>query len=185
MQYDRSFPLRDGRICRLRNGIASDSEAVLRSFTLTHGQTDYLLTYPDEISFTVEQEAQFLQAKADSPDEVFIIAEVDGVLVGTAGVDALARRDKVRHRAKFGISLEQACWGLGIGSAMTAACIECARQAGYMQLELEVVAENARAISLYQRAGFIEYGRNPLGLLTREGRFQEFISMRLDLRKAQ
>ena len=30
-------------------------------------------------------------------------------------------------------------------------------------LELSVVADNARAMALYQRAGFVEYGRNPKG----------------------
>ena len=181
MQYNRSITLRDGRICRLRNGAAADSEAVLASFRLTHGQTDFLLTYPDEISFTAEQEAQFLQGKADSPDEVLLVAEVDGAIAGTAGVDAVGRRDKVRHRATFGISLDEAYWGLGIGSALTAACIDCARQAGYTQLELEVVEDNARAIAIYKRAGFVEYGRNPLGLRPRTGGDQALVSMRLEL----
>ena len=184
MQFNRSITLRDGRLCRLRSGVAADGEAVLANFRLTHGQTDFLLTYPDEISFTAEQEGQFLQGKADSPDEVLIIAEVDGAIAGTAGVDALGRRDKVRHRAVFGISLDKAYWGLGIGSALTTACIDCARQAGYAQLELEVVGDNLRAIALYQRMGFVECGRNPLGFRTREGRFQEFIAMRLELNPA-
>lgn len=184
MQYDRSITLRDGRLCRLRSSVAADGEAVLANFRLTHGQTDFLLTYPNEISFTAEQEGQFLQGKADSPDEVLIIAEVDGAIAGTAGVDALGRRDKVRHRAVFGISLDKAYWGLGIGSALTAACIECARQAGYAQLELEVVEDNTRAVSLYKKAGFVECGRNPLGFRMRSGDNQALIAMRLELNPA-
>ena len=181
MQYSRSITLRDGRSCTLRHGVAADGEAVLRSFVQLRTQTDFLLAYADEIRFTAEQEAQLLQSKADSSDEVLLIAEVDGAIAGTAGVDALGRRDKVRHRATFGISLDQAYWGLGIGTALTAACIECARQAGYEQLELEVVEDNVRAISLYRRAGFVEYGRNPLGLRPRTGGYQALLAMRLEL----
>ena len=181
MQYSRSITLRDGRSCTLRHGVAADGEAVLRSFIQLRTQTDFLLAYADEIRFTAEQEAQLLQAKADSPDEVLLIAEVDGAIAGTAGVDALGRRDKVRHRATFGISLDQAYWRLGIGTALTAACIECARQAGYEQLELDVVEDNVRAISLYRRAGFVEYGRNPLGLRPRTGGYQALLAMRLEL----
>lgn len=48
----------------------------------------------------------------------------------------------VRHRAEFGISIAQEYWGLGIGRALMDACIECARKAGYVQLELNVVANN-------------------------------------------
>lgn len=71
--------------------------------------------------------------------------------------------------------------GLGIGQALTDACIECAKRAGYVQLELQVVAENKHALSLYEKTGFIEYGRNPKGFYSRTGVFQEVIHMRLEL----
>ena len=118
MQYSRSITLRDGRSCTLRHGVAADGEAVLRSFIQLRTQTDFLLAYADEIRFTAEQEAQLLQAKADSPNEALLIAEVDGAIAGTAGVDALGRRDKVRHRAVFGISLDKAYCTGGWASAL-------------------------------------------------------------------
>ena len=61
------------------------------------------------------------------------------------------------------------------------ACIECARAAGYVQLELNAVAENARALSMYEKAGFVEYGRNPKGFYSRLSGFQEVVHMRLEL----
>lgn len=64
---------------------------------------------------------------------------------------------------------------------MLASCIECAKAAGYSQLELDVVAENERAVSMYEQAGFIEFGRNPKGFCSRIAGFQEVISMRLEL----
>lgn len=85
------------------------------------------------------------------------------------------------HRAEFGISILKEYWGLGIGRALMEACIHCAKTAGYAQLELEVVAENARAIFMYQTAGFVEYGRNPKGFRSRNAGYQELISMRLEL----
>ena len=45
----------------------------------------------------------------------------------------------------------------GARSALTGACIGCARQAGYSQLELNVVAENTGAVALYRSLGFVEY----------------------------
>ena len=88
---------------------------------------------------------------------------------------------KVRHRAEFGISVVKKYWGLGIGKALLTSCIECAKTAGYNQLELKVVAENERAVSMYERAGFVECGRNPKGFRSRIAGFQEVISMRLEL----
>ena len=90
-------------------------------------------------------------------------------------------RDKTRHRADFGISVLAAYWGLGIGSALTAACLDCARKAGYLQVELEAVSENESALNLYRKFGFVEYGRNPKGFRTRTGRWQTLVLMRLEL----
>ncbi len=72
-------------------------------------------------------------------------------------------------------------WGLGIGSALTEACIECARKAGYTQLELVVLADNERAIAMYRKAGFIEFGRNPKGFNSRISGYSETVHMRLEL----
>ena len=181
MEYRRTVALKDGRTCVLRNGTEQDGQAVLDSFILTHAQTDYLLTRPEECSFTLEQEKEYLKGKAESGREAEILAEVDGAVVGTAGVSSVGSAEKVRHRASFGISIDRAWWGIGIGRALTDACIECARTAGYSQLELEVVAGNARALRLYRNAGFQEYGRNPRGFRSRENGWQELVLMRLEL----
>ncbi|MCI9368669.1 MAG: GNAT family N-acetyltransferase, partial [Oscillospiraceae bacterium] len=53
--------------------------------------------------------------------------------------------------------------------------------AGYVQLELNVVADNVSALSIYKKAGFVEYGRNPKGFHSRLAGFQEVIYMRLEL----
>ena len=155
---------------------------MLDVFLLTHSQTDYLLSYPDEANMTADQEAAFLKEKTESEDEIEILAEVDGIVVGSAGIGHIGKKEKVQHRAEFGISVDKAWWGLGIGRALTEACIECARAAGYAQLELEVVADNASAISLYRSAGFAEYGRNPLGFLSRRTGWQALLLMRMALK---
>ena len=72
-------------------------------------------------------------------------------------------------------------WSLGIGRALTEACIECAGAAGYVQLELEAVAENKSALALYRSVGFQEYGRNPKGFRSRLTGWQELVLMRLEL----
>ena len=98
MEYYEMITLKDGSSCCLRNGTEEDAAAVLANFRLAHEQTDFLLSYPDEGSMTEEQEAQFLKAKTQSSDEVEILAEVDGQVVGLAGIDRVGIREKVRHR---------------------------------------------------------------------------------------
>ena len=99
----------------------------------------------------------------------------------TAGIDAVGAKYKVKHRAEFGISILKEYWGFGIGRALINACVQCAKEAGYVQLELDVVADNTRAIALYQSVGFQEYGRNPKGFRSKTAGFQELVYMRLEL----
>ena len=119
MRYHKIIPLRDGRTCTLRNGTAEDGQALLDIFNLTHAQTDYLLTYPEESTHTAQEEAEFLKQKTESADEIELLAEVDGAVVGSAGIGCVGRKEKTRHRARFGISVDKAYWGLGIGRVRT------------------------------------------------------------------
>ena len=78
MNYHKTITLKDGKTCVIRNGTAEDGQALLDIFNLTHAQTDYLLTYPEESTHTVQQEAAYLQEKAESADEIEILAEIGG-----------------------------------------------------------------------------------------------------------
>ncbi len=181
MKYRKTIILKDGRECLLRSGTQEDGREALEAFTLAHEETDYLLTYPEEKGFTVEEEGRFLAAMEESQDGVEILAVVDGKIAGLAGINSLGKKVKICHRAGFGISILKEYWCLGIGRAMVEACIECARKAGYEQLELDVVAENDRAVKLYEHCGFVIYGRNPRGFKSRYTGYQEVIYMRLEL----
>ena len=181
MKYSKSVVLKDGRTCIIRNGTEQDAQAVWDNFVLTHGETEFLTTYPEEVTYTLEQEEAFLKQKEESNRDAELVAEVDGVIAGTAGINSIGAAEKTKHRATFGISIAKAWWGLGIGRALTEGCIECARAAGYQQLELEVVADNSRAAALYKSVGFVEYGRNPNGFLSRNSGWQENVLMRLEL----
>lgn len=181
MKYEQTILLKNGKEAVIRNGDELDGNDVFDVFNRTHGETDYLLTYPDENSFDSEQEAQFLKEKAISPNEIELVAIVDGKIAGTAGIESVGEKYKVKHRAEFGIGILKEYWGLGLGKALTKACIQCAIDAGYEQLELNVIAENERALSLYRSLGFIEYGRNPRGFNSKISGYQELVYMLLEL----
>ena len=181
MRYAETVVLKSGVELLVRNAVASDARALRETTQRTHAETDYLLSYPDEQSVDDEQEARSLEETERSSNEVELIAVIDGRIVGSAGVSAVRSRRKVAHRARFGISILKEYWGMGIGRVLMDASIDCARQAGYTQLELEVVADNERAVSLYRHAGFEEYGRNPRGYRSASVGYQELVYMRLEL----
>ena len=181
MRYAKTVELNGGEELLVRNAVASDARALRETTQLTHAETDYLLSYPDEQSVDDEQEACSLEEAERSGNEVELVAVIDGWIVGSAGVSAVRSRRKVAHRARFGISILKEYWGMGIGRVLMEASIDCARKAGFTQLELEVVADNERAVSLYRRAGFEEYGRNPRGYKSASAGYQELVYMRMEL----
>ena len=164
MRYAKTVLLRGGVELLVRNAVASDARALRETTQRTHAQTDYLLSYPDEQSVDDEQEARSLEETERSGNEVELVAIIDGRIVGSAGVSAVRSRRKVAHRARFGISVLQEHWGMGIGRVLMEASIDC-----------------ARAVSLYRRAGFEEYGRNPRGYRSASVGYQELVHMRLEL----
>ena len=181
MQYLNKITLKDGRELLLRNATQSDGEEVYKLFHLVHDESDYLLSYSDESTLDIAGEGEFLRRMEESPNEIMLLAFLDGRLVGTASVGSVGQKYKLRHRASFGISVVKEFWGLGIGTALTRSCIQCARLGGFVQLELEAVADNTRAINMYEKAGFREFGRNPKGFNSRYSGYQELVSMLLEL----
>lgn len=181
MEFYEETRTKDGRALVIRATEKEYAAEYLDYFVKAHSETDFLTTYPDESSRDVESTEKNLKELKASDNAAEICALVDGKLVGSAGFSMVHDRAKTRHRADFGISIVKDYWGLGIGEKLTRACIELAKKAGYLQLELEVVAENVSAINLYKKLEFVEFGRNPKAFHTRAGRWQELILMRLEL----
>ena len=87
MKYHKTITLKDGRTCMLRNGTAEDGRALLKIFNLTHTQTDYLRTYPEEHSYTAEDEAELLRRNRPVTT-LFMLMSVDGK-ISTGAADEL------------------------------------------------------------------------------------------------
>jgi len=114
---------------------------------------------------TVEHEAitpeAFAKRLASSTDDNFVLgAFVGDRLVGTVGL-ARIQRVKRRHKAGiWGMHVDSAYRGQGIGRALMEAAIKRARAIpDLLQLYLSVTQEPAR--KLYESLGFVKYGCEP------------------------
>lgn len=152
---------RNGREVVLRNAELSDAEDLIRYLKITTAETPYLIREPEEVTLTVEQEKVFLQSVIDDERSLLLIATVDGKHVGNCSLMSVGRYKRYRHRCDVAIALYQEYCGTGIGSLMLNTIFEIAKENGYEQAELEVIAENKNAIELYKKLGFVEYGRFP------------------------
>ena len=85
-----------------------------------------------------------------------LVAEADGVIVGTASVIPEGRCGSGLF--ELGMCVAPDRRGKGIGGALLAACIEWVRQAGGHKITLQVWPHNDAARSLYRKFGFEEEG---------------------------
>ncbi len=145
----------------LRSAEEKDAESLLDFLKITAAETPFLLREPDEIALSIEQEQDFIKAKKDSENEILLIAEIEGKHIGNCSLMSVGGFRRYRHRCEIAIALYQEYCGLGIGKAMLEMLLDIAKQVGYEQAELEVIANNKSAIALYEKLGFQKYGTFP------------------------
>jgi ribosomal protein S18 acetylase RimI-like enzyme len=88
---------------------------------------------------------------------VHLVAVADDAVVGWCDLRPKLA-PTLRHTAVLGMGIVAAYRGRGIGSRMLAATLEPALARGIRRCELVVRADNATAIALYRRFGFVDEG---------------------------
>ena len=162
-----------GRDVLLRAAKTEDASDLIKYLKATSAETPFLIREPDEITITLEKEESFIRDKIDSERELMLLAFVDGKHVGNCSLMSLAPYKRYQHRCEVAIALYKEYWGLGIGKAMLETVLKVAASLGYEQAELEVVAENESAISLYEKLGFKKYGTFPDNMKYPDGSYRD------------
>jgi L-phenylalanine/L-methionine N-acetyltransferase len=94
-----------------------------------------------------------------TPGSVRLCAEIDTRIVGNATLEVCTPRRA--HCGLLGIGVHDAYQGRGVGSALMAAIVDYADHSlGLRRIELEVYPDNAAAVALYRKFGFVEEGRS-------------------------
>lgn len=102
-----------------------------------------------------------LYALFNRKDACYLVAEVDGVLVGGSGVfPTEGLPENCAELVK--LYVDRSYRSQGIGVELMKVCEEIAQDLGYTQLYLETLPELERACSLYERMGY-ERLQGPLG----------------------
>lgn len=86
---------------------------------------------------------------------------------------SIAPYKRYSHRCELAIALYKEYCGFGIGKAMLQIVLDFAKNVGYEQAELEVMAENKDAIHLYEKLGFEKYGTFPDNMKFADGSYMD------------
>lgn len=123
------------------------------------------LVYANLMQLPYTDEAVWRNRLADmhkpGRSDLLLVAEqvVDGrtEVVGSAGLHPVSALPRQRHVAMLGISVVPRAWRQGVGSAlMQALCDYADRWMQVLRLQLEVYVDNAAAIALYRKFGFVD-----------------------------
>lgn len=174
---EKTSILKDGTSCTLRSPGAEDAEAMLDYMKETSRETYFLLRYPEELTLTQEQEKRWLQRVLDSKKEVMINAVIEGELAGNASVYGIRESVKMGHRAGFAIAVREKFWHKGLGKLLIEEALKIAADMGYEQIELGVFDDNAKAVALYKKYGFEEWGRMKHAFRLKDGTYRDEILM--------
>lgn len=169
--------LKNGMTCILKSPEACDAEEMLLHIKRTAGETYFLSRYEEEVNTTAERERQIIMDMREDAGGLLLSAFINDRPVAVIGLNGISIHRKMCHRATFGLSVEQAYWGMGLGSVLIEEIILTARRMGYEQLELGVFSDNDRAIALYHRMGFEEWGRKKRAYRLKDGSYRDEIIM--------
>ncbi|MGE5485649.1 MAG: N-acetyltransferase family protein [Ignavibacteriales bacterium] len=154
---------------RIRPVKAEDAEAA-NEIRRQAGVMEHILALPSE---RVTDSRKFLENLGPT-DHVFV-AESEGRVVGMAALQVAAGRR--RHTGGVGLMVHRDYHGQGIGRRLMDEILDVADNwLGLVRVELEVFADNGRAISLYESLGFQTEGRKRKGAL-RRGEFVDILIM--------
>ncbi len=105
------------------------------------------------------EEAWTERLKNPPPESFSLVVEVNGQLAGMAGLFPDKGGLRRRHCLHLGISVAVAHQGVGAGNALMTELLSYADNwANCLRIELEVFSDNARAIAMYLKHGFVIEG---------------------------
>jgi putative acetyltransferase len=131
------------------------------------------MPYPSEEQW----QARLADTAALGKPDVSLVAELNGDVVGSAGLHAPSLALRRRHVMALGISVAREAQGQGVGTALMAALCDYAdRWLGILRIELTVYADNEVAQRLYRKFGF-ELEGTFKGYALRDGVFVDTLAM--------
>ena len=117
------------------------------------------VAFADTLQLPFQAIAHWEKRLDPAPEGHTCLVAVCGVeVVGQLGLEVFRPAGR-RHAATLGIGVKASARQLGVGSALLAAAIDlCENWMNIFRMEIEVYTDNAAAIALYTKHGFIVEG---------------------------
>lgn len=142
----------------IREGKKSDAKAIIEYLNIIGGESDFLTFGAGQFDSSIEQEEAFIESTLSKENALFIVAVVNGKVVGNLSFSG-GPRPRTAHVGEFGVSVLKEYWGYGIGEELIKYLINWSKSTGLIRkINLKARTDNKRGINLYKKLGFEEEG---------------------------
>lgn len=186
-----AFTLRDGRSALVRSAQPSDALPLWEVNRAVTAAGVGVTRLPDELdkpeSKIVEDFKEWTEGVHSGRGGNMAVALVEGVHAGS-GVVRRHTPSRMRHWGHIGLGIAPEYQGLGLGRAVMLRLIDWAVSGpgkGVTRLDLNVFADNAKAIALYHSLGFVVEGERRAAIRYEDGRHVNDLCMALLLTEAR
>lgn len=174
----KTITLRDDAEVLLRSPEVDEASKLLKYLDAVRKETNGILCSPEDTIPSLEEEKAWVRGKRACTVGTHIAADVDGTIVGLAGIDQ-PKFVRQHHIGSVGISIRKAWCDRGLGTRMMRELIEYARREPALEiLTLNVLSTNTRAHAVYRKVGFKDDGRLP-GRIKLNGEYVDLCEMSL------
>jgi RimJ/RimL family protein N-acetyltransferase len=175
---NKTITLADGARVLLRSPEVDEAGQLLEYLDAVRRETNGILYSPEDTIPSLEEETAWVRGKRDCKVGTHIAADVDGTIVGLAGIDQ-PKFARQHHIGSVGISIRKAWCDRGLGTLIMRELIEYARREPALEiLTLNVLSTNPRAHAVYRKVGFKDDGRLP-GRIKLNGEYVDLCEMSL------
>lgn len=174
----KNATLKNGELLTIREANIDDAEAIIAFVKAIGDESDNLTFSGAEFITTLEEEKAILKDHAEKENQIFVIALIDGKIVGQMNARA-SQKSRLRHACEIGISTRKHHWGKGVATEVLTYLIEWATANPIIKkINLKANVDNTKAIALYERMGFEHEGVHTRDFYL-HGEFKDSVSMGL------
>ena len=164
---------------RIRTLKKSDAAEFVR-LTKIIDESGRMLFEPGERQTTVEQQEKMIQRIQEDKKSTFLVAEIEGHLVGYLG--ALGNQAKRKqHIVYIALGVLENYQGKGVATSLFNEIFDWAKATAISRIELTVMKKNKKALELYKKLGFVIEGQKIHSLIIDDNFEDEYYMYKLIL----
>lgn len=142
----------------IREALPSDAKEIIEHTKICGSETDNMSYGPEGIQISVKEEEKFLEGVLNNSKQIMLVAEINGVIVGTANYTT-SNVSRLDHRGSIGLCVQRKYWNMGIATSFMEHLIKFGKEESKSKnISLAVRSDNHVAIQLYEKFGFKKIG---------------------------